>query len=41
MVSLGLGMFGLLKTAIEMFDNHRLDRNPPRTTPAAEQGGNA
>lgn len=26
--SLGLGMIGLLKTAIEMFEHHRLDKNP-------------
>ena len=25
----GLGMFGLLKTAIEMFENHRTDKNKP------------
>ncbi|WP_223788824.1 hypothetical protein [Marinicella meishanensis] len=25
---LGIGMLGLLKAAIEMFDNHRLDKNP-------------
>jgi uncharacterized membrane protein len=24
----GLGMFGLLKAAIEMFENHRKDKNP-------------
>ena len=30
LVGLGLGMFGLLKTAIEMFEHHRLDRNPSR-----------
>ncbi|GAB3514896.1 hypothetical protein [Pseudoxanthomonas daejeonensis] len=38
MVGLGLGMFGLLKTAIEMFENHRLDRNPSRVKSAATQG---
>lgn len=27
-IVLSLGMFGLLKTAIEMFENHRLDKNP-------------
>ncbi|MEL1265632.1 hypothetical protein [Pseudoxanthomonas putridarboris] len=27
--AVGLGMFGLLKTAIEMFEHHRLDKNPP------------
>lgn len=26
-IVLGLGMFGMLKTAIEMFENHRLDKN--------------
>jgi len=26
--SLGLGMIGLLKTAIEMFEHHRLDKKP-------------
>jgi len=30
LVGLGLGLFGLLKTAIEMFEHHRLDRNPSR-----------
>lgn|GEM_PF-214887 len=35
LVGLGLGMFGLLKTAIEMFENHRLDRNPSRAAGAA------
>ncbi|WP_372018877.1 hypothetical protein [Pseudoxanthomonas sp. 10H] len=38
LVGLGLGLFGLLKTAIEMFENHRLDRNPSRAGPAAIQG---
>lgn len=38
LVGLGLGMFGLLKTAIEMFENHRLDRNPSRARPVATQG---
>jgi F0F1-type ATP synthase assembly protein I len=41
LVGLGLGMFGLLKTAIEMFENHRLDRNPSRATGAAQQGNDA
>jgi len=27
-IVLGLGMFGLLKAAVEMFENHRLDKNP-------------
>ena len=26
-IILGLGMFGLLKAAIEMFENHRIDKN--------------
>ena len=26
-IVLGLGMFGLLKAAIEMFENHRIDKN--------------
>lgn len=26
-IVLGLGMFGILKTAIEMFENHRKDKN--------------
>jgi hypothetical protein len=26
-IILGLGMFGLLKAAIEMFENHRKDKN--------------
>jgi F0F1-type ATP synthase assembly protein I len=41
LVGLGLGMFGLLKTAIEMFENHRLDRNPSRATRTAQQGNDA
>ena len=41
LVGLGLGMFGLLKTAIEMFENHRLDRNPPRALRTAQQGNDA
>ncbi|MBO9829328.1 hypothetical protein J7373_13835 [Xanthomonas sp. A2111] len=35
MVAFGLGMVGLLKTAIEMFDHHRLDRRPDVATPLA------
>lgn len=27
-IVLGLGMFGFLKAAIEMFENHRKDKNP-------------
>ena len=27
-IVLGLGMFGFLKAAIEMFENHRSDKNP-------------
>lgn len=27
-IVLGLGMFGMLKAAIEMFENHRKDKNP-------------
>ena len=41
LVGLGLGMFGLLKTAIEMFENHRLDRNPSRAERIVEQGSDA
>ena len=41
LVGLGLGMFGLLKTAIEMFEHHRLDRNPSRAVHPAEQGEGA
>ena len=41
LVGLGLGMFGLLKTAIEMFENHRLDRNPSRAPRRDGQGENA
>ena len=28
MIVLGIGMIGLLKAAMEMFENHRLDKNP-------------
>lgn len=28
LIILGLGMFGFLKAAIEMFENHRKDKNP-------------
>lgn len=28
LIVLSLGMFGFLKTAIEMFENHRKDKNP-------------
>ena len=28
-IVLGIGMLGMLKSAIEMFENHRLDKNPP------------
>ena len=28
LIILGLGMFGFLKAAVEMFENHRLDKNP-------------
>ena len=27
-IVLGIGVVGMLKTAIEMFENHRLDKNP-------------
>lgn len=30
---LGIGYIGLLKTAIEMYENHRLDRNGPKPIP--------
>lgn len=30
MIVFGVGVVGLLKTAIEMFENHRLDKNPPK-----------
>ena len=28
-IVLGIGLIGMLKAAIEMFENHRLDKNPP------------
>ena len=28
LIVLGIGVIGLLKTAVEMFENHRLDKNP-------------
>ncbi|MFT6961038.1 MAG: hypothetical protein ACJAWV_000740 [Flammeovirgaceae bacterium] len=28
LVAFGIGYIGLLKTAVEMFENHRIDRNP-------------
>ena len=28
MIVLGIGIIGFLKAAIEMFENHRLDKNP-------------
>ncbi|MBD7924424.1 hypothetical protein [Xanthomonas bonasiae] len=35
LVAFGLGMVGLLKTAIEMFEHHRLDRQPDAAAPLA------
>jgi len=35
LVAFGLGMVGLLKTAIEMFEHHRLDRQPVAAAPLA------
>lgn len=32
LIVLGIGLLGLLKTAIEMFENHRLDKNKDKTT---------
>lgn len=29
---LGIGMLGMLKAALEMFENHRLDKNPADST---------
>lgn len=29
---MGLGLIGLLKAAMEMFENHRMDRKPPLAT---------
>ncbi|KLI97792.1 hypothetical protein WQ56_16505 [Luteimonas sp. FCS-9] len=34
LLAFGLGMVGLLKTAMEMREHHRLDRNPPRAADA-------
>lgn len=28
LIALGIGLIGMLKTMIEMFENHRLDKNP-------------
>jgi len=28
LITMGLGMLGLLKTGLEMFEHHRLDKNP-------------
>lgn len=28
LIVMGLGMFGFLKAAVEMFENHRIDKNP-------------
>lgn len=36
LVAFGLGMVGLLKTAIEMFEHHRLDRRPDAAPLAGE-----
>lgn len=41
LVGLGLGMFALLKTAIEMFEHHRLDRNPSRAARTGNEGDEA
>lgn len=30
LMMLGIGILGLLKAAIEMYENHRLDKNPPK-----------
>ncbi len=30
LIVIGIGLTGILKAAGEMFENHRLDRNPPR-----------
>lgn len=30
-IVLGISLLGMLKAAIEMFENHRLDKNPPLT----------
>lgn len=38
LVAFGLGMVGLLKTALEMFEHHRLDRRPDAAaSPAGER----
>lgn len=37
-IVVGIGVIGLLKAAIEMFENHRLDKNPvgePNETPSS------
>ncbi|WP_024869447.1 hypothetical protein [Pseudoxanthomonas suwonensis] len=41
LVGLGLGLFALLKTAIEMFEHHRLDRNPSRAARTGNEGDEA
>lgn len=41
LVAFGLGMVGLLKTAIEMFEHHRLDRNPAPDAAGLAAGGPA
>lgn len=28
LIAMGIGLIGMLKTMIEMFENHRLDKNP-------------
>ncbi len=37
LVAFGLGMLGLLKTAIEMREHHRLDRQPSTQTHSAQE----
>ncbi|MGE8213833.1 MAG: hypothetical protein ACN6Q8_09570 [Stenotrophomonas sp.] len=39
LVAFGLGMIGLLKTAIEMREHHRLDKQPPPHTQTALEAG--
>lgn len=39
LVAFGLGMVGLLKTAIEMREHHRLDKPSPRQTDTALEAG--
>ncbi|WP_313174185.1 hypothetical protein [Stenotrophomonas sp.] len=39
MVAFGLGMIGLLKTAIEMREHHRLDKQSPRPVDTALEAG--